>query len=89
MVSGFDDEDVISEMDTRDGLNNSITVIVDKRKSDLPNCMSPTNLSHLPFEFPPGHRIRIENFINQVKRKRNPELFEPLPIVKRNSKKLC
>ena len=53
-------------MDTRNRTNNSIKVIeeyIDKRKNELPLCMGPMHSSTLPFEFPPGHRIRIINEI--------------------------
>ena len=53
-----------------DGPKNSITIIenfIDKRKAKLPNCMSMNQTPDLPFEFPPGHRIRIQKFIAYIK----------------------
>ena len=84
MVSGFDDIDAMVEMNTSDGPKNSITIIesyIDKRKSDLPNCMGPNHLPHLPFEFPPGHRIRIQKFITEIKNKYRKRKIESLPAL--------
>ena len=53
-----------------DGPKNSITLIenyIDKRKSNLPQCINPNQTPNIPFEFPPGHRIRIEKFITYIK----------------------
>ena len=85
MVSGFDDIDAIVEMNTSDGPKNSITIIesyIDKRKSDLPNCMGPKHLPHLPFEFPPGHHIRIQKFITEIKNKYRKRKIESLPALR-------
>ena len=53
-----------------DGPKNSITIIenfINKCKAKLLNCMSMNQTPDLPFEFPPGHRIRIEKFIAYIK----------------------
>ena len=70
LVSGFDDIDAIAEMCTDDGPKNSVSVIenfIDKRKANHPKCMGPHQLPNDRFEFPPGHRLRIQKFINDVK----------------------
>ena len=69
-VSGFDDIDAIAEMCTDDGPKNSVSVIesfIDKRKANHPKCMGPHQSPNDPFEFLPGHRLRIQKFINDVK----------------------
>ena len=68
-MSGFDDIDAIMEMDIQDGPKNSITVIesyIEKRKLELEKCMGPNQSLSLPFEFPPGHRIRISKFVDKI-----------------------
>ena len=35
-------------------------------KSEIPN-RGPNQIPNTPFEFPPGHRIMIEKFVNNVK----------------------
>ena len=71
-ATGFDDLQSIREMDTCNGPNNSIKVIeeyIDKRKIELPLCMGPMHSSTLPFEFHPGHHIRIIKLINEIQDK--------------------
>ena len=71
LVSGFDDLDTIAEMNTDNGSKNSVSTIesyIDKRKAYLPQCLGPHHIATLDsFEFPPGHRIRIERFIKNIK----------------------
>ena len=70
IVSGFDAIDSIVEMNTEDGPKNSIDLIetyIEKRKESFPQCMGPNQIPNTPFEFPPGHRIIIEKFVNNVK----------------------
>ena len=69
-VSGFSDIDAIAEMCTDDGPKNSVSVIksfIDKQKANHPKCMGPHQLPNDPFEFPPGHRLRIQKLINDIK----------------------
>jgi len=72
-AAGYDEKEVIASMDTGDDENNSMTKIekyIDKHYKNNPD-MCPTISSsgtELPFEFPPGHRIRICNFVEEVKR---------------------
>ena len=71
LVSGFDDVDAIVEMNTDDdGPKSSISLIenfIDKRKAELPKCVGPNQILNIPFELPPGHRIRIQKFVKEVK----------------------
>lgn len=72
IATGFDDVESIVEMDLggTSSARDSISVIeqyIDQRKVELPNCMGPSCSSTLPFEFPPGHKIRIKKFIQYVK----------------------
>ena len=64
LVSGFDGVDAIIEINTDDdGLKSSISSIenfIDKRKAEFPKCVGPNQMLNIPFEFPPGHRIRIQ-----------------------------
>ena len=72
LAAGYDDMNVISAMNVSDDQGNSISMIenfIQKHfKGDAEYSHSPTSKSLLPFEFPPGHRIRICNFVNEVKK---------------------
>ena len=68
-ATGFNDIESIREMDITNGPKNCIEIFKDyinTRKSELPSCMGPNDHYSLPFEFPPGHRIRIVKFIQEV-----------------------
>ena len=67
-VSGFDDIDAINEMNVKTEPNsiNIIEKYIDKHKEEFPQCMGPNASSMLPFEFPPGHRIRIRTVIKEL-----------------------
>ena len=43
--------------------------------------MGPKHLPHLPFEFSPGHRIRIQKFITEIKNKYRKRKIESLPAL--------
>ena len=72
LAAGFDTAEVISSMDPSDDPGNSISAIelfIDKYyhgNKDF-SCTPGLDEQH-PFVFPPGHRIRIYNFIYDVKR---------------------
>ena len=80
-AAGYDVPEVIAEMDISDGPNNSIKVIenfIEKRYPGNPDyfCFHSSSIPSsktLPFEFPPGHRVRIHNFVREV-RKQNQKL---------------
>ena len=68
-MSGFNDIDAIMEMNVDEGAGNSISTIeefIDHHS--FPSCMNPYLHNH-PFEFPPGHRIRIRHFVKETKEK--------------------
>ena len=70
LAAGFDSTDVLSSMDVTEGPTNSIEVIetfIDKHFSGNKEYYSTPALASRPFVFPPGHRIRIANFVSEVK----------------------
>lgn len=72
IVSGFDDIVSISGMNLDDSPKNSIKVIekyIEERKTDYPQCIRPNQSLTSTFEFPPGHKIRIESFVRDIKLK--------------------
>ena len=70
LAAGFDTEEVICNMDiTSDGPKNSINIIesyIAKRFPGNPE-MCDSFSSQLPFEFPPGHKLRMCSFVQEVK----------------------
>ena len=74
-AAGYDDLEVIASMDVAEGEKSRCISTVEeyierrhKKNSDmLPPCCLPEPVSSSPFEFPPGHRVRICNFIQEVK----------------------
>ena len=64
MSSGYDEMEVISTMDISDKEHNSIDNRKYANRAECNPFPSPT------FEFPPGHRIRICNFVKEVKKLR-------------------
>jgi len=73
-AAGFDELEVIASMDTSNGEDNSISKVeryIEKRHKHnqemLPPCCTKESMSALPFEFPPGHRIRICKFVEEIK----------------------
>ena len=73
VTSGFDDIDAIVEMDVDDGPGNSIKTIEGFINiHSFTNCMNPSlQRSDHPFEFPPGHKIRIKKLIKELKKQHN------------------
>ena len=77
LMAGYDEEMVIADMDISENESNSISKIenyIEKRCKQNPAITRPDTLlalnpsaKSLPFEFPPGHRIRICNFVKEVK----------------------
>lgn len=73
LAAGFDTAEVIASMDPSDDPGNSISSIeqfIDKYYHGSKEfCCAPDGLDEqLPFVLPPGHRIRISNFISDVKK---------------------
>lgn len=61
----------IIDMNTTGKCKNIISTIeafIDKRKEHLSNCLGPNNTPSLPFEFPPGHKIRIQKFVTELQK---------------------
>ena len=80
LAAGFDTPDVIASMDTSENPGNSLAIIesfIDKyysgHKDFYPTSTVP--IAQKPFIFPPGHRLRISNFVTEVKR-RHERMFE-------------
>ena len=68
ITSGYDEMQVLCDMDTSESPKNTIHKVesfINKRFSNKPE-YNPTLL--LPFEFPPGHRAQISNFVHELKR---------------------
>ena len=71
LAAGYDAPDVISSMNISEEPDNSITIIekfIDKHFRGHEEYYSNPVLASCPFVFPPGHRIRIMNFVSEVKR---------------------
>ena len=87
MMSGFDDIETILQMDIGEGPNNSIDAIekfINKKR--FPSCMGPHQLVDETFEFPPGHKLKIQKFIRDIQQqhhspaiseKRKPTTVQP------------
>ena len=68
LAAGFDVPEVISAMDISDNPGNSIAqieVFIARKYNGDPR-FSPINPT-VDFEFPPGHRVRICNFVRDIK----------------------
>ena len=72
-AAGYDELEVIASMDTTEGETNSISKIekyIDSHHKSNPDMLpsySSESFNSLPFEFPPGHRVRICNFVQEIK----------------------
>ena len=69
LARGYDEPNVIATMDITDSPGNSIRGIETYIGSKFPDNEEyyHNRFISLPFEFPPGHRKRICNFINEIK----------------------
>ena len=65
--SGYDEMEVISTMDTSDKEHNSIDKIEKFIQRKYANSAAHNPFPSPTFEFPPGHRIRICNFMKEVR----------------------
>jgi len=68
IASRYDEETVICNLDVSDKPGNGISKVesyINRKFADSPR-HNPTLL--LPFEFSPGHRERICNFVEELKR---------------------
>ena len=69
LVAGFDATDAICAMEMGDGPSNSITTIenfINSHFQGNEQYYSNAVLATGPFVFPPGHKIRIANFVAEV-----------------------
>lgn len=70
-VAGYDDAETIADMDISEGPSNTIQIIeeyIEKRYHDNVEYCGCQASSTLPFEFPPGHRVRIRKFVENVRK---------------------
>ena len=67
MVTGYDSVHAICSIN-----NQSITEIeqyIEKIKQHYPSCIRPGGQMSIPFEFPPGHQIRIADLKRRSRRR--------------------
>ena len=69
-AAGFDTLEVIAKMDVSDHPGNSIEQIEQFISDEYPNDPEYKRGK----KFPPGHKIRIQDFVNQVKQSRKRSL---------------
>ena len=72
LAAGYDSKEIITSMDVTNRKGNSIGEIekyIERSFSDDETMRSPFPSPKHPYEFPPGHRIRICNFVQEVKKK--------------------
>ena len=74
LAAGYDVPEVVASMNTSEEPGNSIDLIekyIHDHHSEDPNCrFYPLSDAGKPFRFPPGHRIRIQNFVYEQKQKK-------------------
>ena len=66
LAASYDSEEIITSMDVTNRKGNSISEIEKYIERSFPEdetMRSPFPSSKYPYEFPPGHRIRICNFV--------------------------
>jgi len=68
-AAGYDDLEVIASMDVAEGEKSSCISKIEEfiEKQCLPPQYPSESVNSIPFEFPPGHRVRICNFVHKVK----------------------
>ena len=70
LAAGYDSADVICSMNTSEEPNNSFSVIekfIDQYFRGSEEYYSNSILCQHPFVFPPGHKVRIANFVSEVR----------------------
>ena len=87
LCSGFDNFEVILQMDITEGPDNAITVVIERYidKKKFPRCMGPHQDVDKTFEFPPGHKIRIKNTVQGIKDKYSETRVRSATILKVNT----
>ena len=69
-AAGYDELEVIASMDTNEGEASSISKIekyIERHHKNNTDMLPSYSSDSFPFEFPPGHRIRICNFVQEIK----------------------
>ena len=88
LAAGYDAPDAISYMNIVEGPDNSIEVIekfIDQHFRGHEEYYSHRTLASHPFVFPPGHKIRIGNFVSEVKKLCLPTLISNQKARKRQA----
>jgi len=71
VTAGYDDFDTISTMNTSENYGNSIIKIEDYidllLDHDQTKSLAPPGPYLRPFRFPPGHRVKLCNFVQEIK----------------------
>ena len=88
LAAGYDVTGVITSMDISNNPGNSIELIENYISESYPGdpryCNNPDSiLSVKPFHFPPGHRISICNFVNQLKEGPSSKVASSKPTITR------
>ena len=68
LAAGYDTLEVISELDPSDEPGNSIDMIEQYINKEHPENLMCNRSMSAPLKFPPGHRKRIANFVDDVKK---------------------
>ena len=71
LAAGYDSEEIIISMDVSNRKGNSISEIekfIERSFPEDETMRSPFPSSKYPYEFPPGHRICICNFVQEVRK---------------------
>ena len=90
--AGYEDLEVvcsIASMDTSETEGNSISTIENFIQRKYANCTKHNPFPSSPFEFPPGHRIRICNFVKEVKKLREANVKRVGQDERKRSKSAC
>ena len=70
MSAGYDETEVLSTMDTSEKQGNSIEKIESFTEKKYADSSKHNPFPSRPFEFPPGHGVRICNFVRELKKSR-------------------
>jgi len=87
--AGYDDLEVVCSMDTSETEGNSISTIENFIQRKCADCAKHNPFPSSPFEFPPGHRIRICNFVKEVKKLREANMKLAGRDERKRSKSAC
>ena len=68
LAAGFDSAEVIASMDLSTKLGNSLYVMENYINGQFPGDEKYTHMGSKQCKFPPGHKIRIEKFVEAIRR---------------------